>query len=286
MKILLTGGSGFIGKSFYLKYKSKYDIKAPAAAELDLTVARSVADYFKENAFDAVVHCAGVAESEPCAADNLVMFKNVQYAAIVNGIKKLIIAGDVADFDRSRTVADISEAEFGSSMPQDTYGLNRYLVSLLASKDKISTNLRFFTVYGPGAYADSNIMSALAARGVLGKNIELPYDRTLSAVFIDDAVKVIAAFLENDYPKGDYNVVSDKKITLSEAAACVRRAAKRDGKEIRVTVGGTAPECTGSCDKLMAVMPKLRFTAFSTGMNKLYEYLDAHKGMCRKRRSK
>ncbi|MCI8435658.1 MAG: NAD-dependent epimerase/dehydratase family protein [Clostridia bacterium] len=285
MKVLLTGGSGFLGKSFYEKYKGRYDIAAPRADQLDLTVVREVVDYFKEHRFDAVLHCASVPENEAGAVDNLIMFKNIQYAAIIGGVKKLLIAGDVAEFDRSKPIVSIEESTFGQSIPQDTYGLGRYLINLLASKDKISTNLRFFNVYGPGSYAEQNIMSALSARGVLGKDIELPHDRRLGVIYIDDAVKVMAAFLDNDFPKGDYNVVADKSVTLQEAAACVKRAAKRDGKNIRVTIGETvAPECTGSNAKLLSVLPTLKFTAFTTGMNKTYQYLDMHKGMCRKRR--
>lgn len=285
MKVLLTGADGFLGKSFFEKYKSRYDLDAPRTDALDLTNVRQVIDYFKSHRFDAVLHCAGIAENEDGMVDNLVMFKNLQYAAIIGGVKKLLIAGDVAEFDRSKPIVSIDERAFGESIPQDTYGLGRYLINLLASKDKISTNLRFFTVYGPNAYADQNIMNALVSRGVLGKDIELPHDRRMSVVYIDDAVKIMAAFLDNDFPKGDYNIVSDKSVTLSEAAACVKRAAKRDGKNIRVVVGSTlAPECTGSNEKLLSILPNVKFTAFSTGMNKTFAYLDAHKGMCRKRR--
>lgn len=286
MKILLTGGSGFLGKSFYEKYKSKYEIVAPKMDALDLTDVRAVVEFFKTNRFDAVLHCASVPENEADSVNNLIMFKNVQYAAIVNGIKKLLIIGDVAEFDRSKPIVDIEESQFGASIPQDTYGLGRYLVNLLASKDKISTVLRIFNVYGPGAYAEQNIMSALVARGVLGKDIELPHDRKLSVIYIDDAVRIMAAFLDHDYPKGDYNLVSDTPVMLSEAAAIVKRAAKRDGKAITVSIGAeVAPACTGSNAKLSAALGTCKFTSFGTGMNKTFAFLDAHKGMCRKRRA-
>ena len=37
MKILITGGSGFIGRSLIKAFKEDYDVFAPSSKELDLT---------------------------------------------------------------------------------------------------------------------------------------------------------------------------------------------------------------------------------------------------------
>ena len=47
MEILVTGGSGFIGKAFIKSYRKVFDIVAPSHEEMDLTDARSVDAFFK-----------------------------------------------------------------------------------------------------------------------------------------------------------------------------------------------------------------------------------------------
>ena len=41
MKILVTGGSGFIGKAFIKRFRKQFDIVAPTHEQMDLTDARS-----------------------------------------------------------------------------------------------------------------------------------------------------------------------------------------------------------------------------------------------------
>ena len=107
MEILVTGGSGFIGKAFIKSYRKVFDIVAPSHEEMDLTDARSVDAFFKGHKFDAVLHLAGMGETGKSAvleADNVIMFKNIQYVAIRNGVKKLITVGEGVDFDRSQQI--------------------------------------------------------------------------------------------------------------------------------------------------------------------------------------
>lgn len=48
-KILLTGGSGFIGRNLRESFlASKYDISAPAHSELDLLDTQSTDEFFKK----------------------------------------------------------------------------------------------------------------------------------------------------------------------------------------------------------------------------------------------
>lgn len=287
MKVLLTGGSGFIGKNFIEKYGSKYEVYAPSSSEVDLTKIRQVADYFKDKKFDAVIHAAGKSDGytgSVVEADNLVMFKNVQYEAILHGVKKLLVIGDAADFDRSKSLENVSEEQFGRSIPQDAYGLGRYLITLLASKDKISTVLRFFSVYGKYCDVSSSKTMELIARGVTGKKTAvIERDKQFSAVYIDDALKVIAAFLDNDFPKGEYNVTSDKPLSYLEIAKTVRRLAAADLREVEIQVlkEGQDYSYTGSAEKLKAVMPKLRFTSHKTAVKNVYDFFMKHKSQAR-----
>ena len=276
MKVLVTGGSGFIGKEFVKRYRKTFDIVAPAKEEMDLLNARSIEQMFTKHKFDAVVHLAGAAEqpgNSALQADNLIMFKNIQYMSIVHGVKKLLIVGEGAEFDRSRPIVDFSEDMFGQSIPTDGYGLGRYLINLLASKDKITTCLRLFEVYGTGG--GRMPINKIVAAGAKGKSrIVIGRDKTVSAIDVADAVKVIAKFLQGDYPKGDYNLVSGDKTSYLQIAKAVKRMAKKDGREVEIVVkaDGCDNEYSAVNDKLLSVM-NVKLTPVNKGIKALFEEL-------------
>lgn len=277
MRILVTGGSGYIGKAFIKRYRKQFDIVAPTHEQMDLTDARSIEKQFKTARFDAVLHLAGLEERgkrAPLEADNLIMFKNIQYMAIAHGVKKLITVGEGAEFDRSKPIVDCTEDMFGRYIPTDGYGLGRYLISLLASKDKITTVLRIFGVYGAGGGTNRPINRIVAAGARGKKQIVIDRDKTVSAVHIDDATRVIAEFIRGDYAKGDYNLVSGDKMSYLAIAKTVKRLVRRDGGDIEIVVKNPEPdnEYSASNEKLLSVMPT-RFVSMQTGIKKLYEEL-------------
>ena len=277
MKILVTGGSGFIGKAFIKRFRKQFDIVAPTHEQMDLTDARSVQRQFAAQKFDAVLHLAGLSERgkhETLEADNLIMFKNIQYMAIAHGVKKLITVGEGVEFDRSRPIIDYTENMFGKYIPTDGYGLGRYLINLLASKDKITTVLRIFNVYGAGGGLTRPINKIVAAVARGKKQITIDRDKVVSGISVDDAVKVIAEFLRGDYPRGDYNLVAPDKMSYVEIAKVVRRLVRKDGGNIDIIVKNTTQdnEYSASNQKLANTLP-VRITSMQNGVKKLYEEL-------------
>lgn len=277
MKILVTGGSGFIGKAFIKRFRKQFDIVAPTHEQMDLTDARSVQRQFAAQKFDEVLHLAGLSERgkhETLEADNLIMFKNIQYMAIAHGVKKLITVGEGVEFDRSRPIIDYTESMFGKYIPTDGYGLGRYLINLLASKDKITTVLRIFNVYGAGGGLTRPINKIVAAGARGKKQITIDRDKVVSGISVDDAVKVIAEFLRGDYPRGDYNLVAPDKMSYVEIAKVVRRLVRKDGGNIDIIVKNTTQdnEYSASNQKLANTLP-VRITSMQNGVKKLYEEL-------------
>lgn len=278
MKILLTGADGFIGKNFLEKYKDKYEIFAPTSEELELKDIRKVAAYFEGKAFDAVIHAAENNEN------TLVEFKNVQYESVLHGVKKLIVVSDASDLDTGAPLENADESAFSSRMPKGGIGVARHLITTLALKDKISTVLRLFGVYGKYLSVDSSKTMELMARGVTGKKTAvIENDREFSAVYIDDALKVIAAFIDGNIERGAYNVASPVPLKLSAVARTARRLAAKDGREISVEIlsDEDAPTFTANVGKLEAALLRLRFTAHSTALKAVYEHLKRHKSEAR-----
>ena len=285
-KILVTGGNGFIGKNFIEIYGKKYDICAPSSADMDLTRFEQVNAVFKENKFDAVVHAAGKHDNRSDAmleADNLIMFKNVQYASALHGVKKLIVIGDAADMDISRPMTNVTEDAFGESVPRSGYGLGRYMITKLAEKDKISTVLRFFDIYGKGAAMENSRTTEILSHAVTGKKqIEVLKDKTFSTVYIDDACKIISMFLDKDYKKGCYNIANPTPVTYSDFAKKAKSYAKKDERILELNIGKESENIlTASVDKLIDIVGQFKFTAFGTGVNKTLDYYKSHKSQLR-----
>ena len=56
MKILVTGGSAFIGSTISDSLSTKYKVISPTSQQLNLLNASDVKDYLNKNSFDIVIH--------------------------------------------------------------------------------------------------------------------------------------------------------------------------------------------------------------------------------------
>jgi hypothetical protein len=77
MKILITGGKGYIAKSIYNTLWDSYHIIAPGRDELDLTDKSSVDKFFENKQFDVVIHTAIKGGSRLVEDDESVSFWNL-----------------------------------------------------------------------------------------------------------------------------------------------------------------------------------------------------------------
>lgn len=67
MKLLVTGASGFLGKRTAAYFeKLGYDVLTPSHAQLDITDGKTLAQWFRDNRPDAVIHTAAVSDTGLC----------------------------------------------------------------------------------------------------------------------------------------------------------------------------------------------------------------------------
>lgn len=287
-KVLIIGDSSVIGANFIEAYKNKYEIYVPDPEEEDLTRYENAVSVFGGESYDAVVYavCGYDSLTVPAsgADGEVVPFKNLQRAAVSCGVKKLLVVGNAADLDLGKPIVNATEELFGESVPKSSYGKGRYLVTRLASMDNISTVFRIFGLYGKYDSADTNRELEILSHALSGKKeIKVPADKTFSAIYAEDACKIIAAFIDNDYPRGTYNLASPAPVTLSEFAKKAKSYAKKDAREVTVEIGdGEENELTADVSKLLSTLGSFKFTAHSTGIAKTLDYYKAHKSKLRK----
>ena len=83
MKILITGGNGYIAKSIYSVLSLKHDITLVTKNDLNLTLRDEVKHYFLNNQFDLVIHTAVVggnrllSDGPDVALSNILMYDNL-----------------------------------------------------------------------------------------------------------------------------------------------------------------------------------------------------------------
>lgn len=65
-KILVTGGSGFVGSRFLKRWSGEYNVLAPRRQELDITDAIAVMRYCREHEPDVIVHTAAISNTGYC----------------------------------------------------------------------------------------------------------------------------------------------------------------------------------------------------------------------------
>ena len=65
-KILITGGSGFLGCRVAHYLKEKYDLLLPTHSALNICHEDAVKDYILEHRPEAVIHCAALSNTWYC----------------------------------------------------------------------------------------------------------------------------------------------------------------------------------------------------------------------------
>ena len=101
MKILITGGSGFVGSRLANLYKEKYEVWAPSHQEFDFTefsAARSGIERFRP---DVLLHCAAISDVGTCEKNpelsmkvNVTGTKNLAECCAESGIKFVYCSSD------------------------------------------------------------------------------------------------------------------------------------------------------------------------------------------------
>ena len=281
-QILITGGSGFVGRNLAEQLGKKFDIIAPGSAELDLFDAEKTARYLKQNPVDVVVHGANVGGNRKAAVDNLVeknlrMFFNV--ARCSKHFGKMIQLGSGAEYDKAHYLPKMKEEYFDTHVPADDYGFYKYVCAKFIEKsDTPITSLRIFGCYGKYEDYEIKFISNAICKAVFGlpmtianRNVRFDY------LYVNDLARIVEHFIEKDGRHKFYNVTPDESVDLLSIAKLINRVSGKD-LPIMVKNPGMGVEYSGDNALLKKEMPGFAFTPLESGVHQLYEWYAQNKG--------
>ena len=245
MRVLVTGGSGFIGshvidrlgthghepRNFDLVPSPYHDGKLDQLIGdlLDVEAVRSAV-----RGCDAVVHLAAVADVNDVVADparaELVNDRGTGVlleAARAEKIARVLYASTVWVYGNANGVAPVDE-ESHLPLPRHLYTATKlagemYCTSYAALWGLEHTILRFGIPYGPRA-RPATVVAAFVARARAGEPLTITGDGTQSRrfVYVEDLADGVVAALAPAAADRIYNLVGDESVSVREIAETVR----------------------------------------------------------------
>ncbi len=235
-KIIITGGTGFLGKHLVKQLRQQgYDPIALGSNDYELLNANSTVKMYQDLQPDYVFHLAatvggiGANRNHPGLFffDNMVMGLNVIHYAMKFNIKKLIFVGTTCSYPK-HAPTPFSEFSLYDGYPEQTnapYGIaKRALLTMLrAYQDEYNLRYAYLVptnLYGPGDNFDdstSHVIPALIKKCLSGKDeIEIwgTGKPTRDFVYVGDVARALILAMENYDRPEPLNVGSGREISI------------------------------------------------------------------------
>lgn len=274
MKILLTGGSGFVGQHIRESLGETYTIVAPTHAELDVTDAAQVDRILRDGRFDAVIHAA-VEGGAHVLDSTLRGFWNLSRNA--GRVDRILYFGSGAEYGKHRDLIEITEERIGDETPRDAYGFAKLLCNTIARASGNIVNLRLFGVYGPHEGYKLKFISNAVAKTLAGFPLVIRQNVVFDYLWIDDLVRLLPRFLEGERAFGDVNVTPTQSVSLAEIASIVLRRLHREAA-FETELPGFNYQYTGDNARLLQLCPGFTFTSIEDGVQSLIAHYAARVG--------
>jgi GDP-L-fucose synthase len=275
--LLITGGSGFIGRNVQEYFKDKYTVLAPTHKDLDLLDAVSVQNFFNTNSVDYVINTAmaGV-RKEHAVPDkvekNVRMYYNLKHYGSYN---QLIQLGSGAEYDKTMGLKKVSELGINyikDLIPSDSYGLSKYIIGRDIAEDIHAIDFRLFGVYGKHEDMEYKFISNTIVKCMMGRTIRIRKNVVFDWLYVQDLMRIIEDFLGNPSRYRAYNITPTRSLDLVTIAEIINEAADKP-VDVEVSEEGLNLEYTGDNSRLMSRYTNgFKFTPFEDSIIELTEY--------------
>jgi GDP-L-fucose synthase len=280
--ILLTGGSGFIGRNIKESFlAAKYTLLAPSSKELNVNDGDAVDKFFRTNKVDIVIHTAckpghrNAADHTDLFLTNTRMFFNLERHC--KEFEKMLVMGSGAIYDMRHYRHKMTEENYGDFMPIDEHGLCKYVCERTIEHSDNIYDLRVFGIFGKYEDYAIRFISNAICKTIFDLPITIRQNRYFDFIDVDDLMPILDWFIENHPQYTAYNITPDAAITLHEAACIVRDIAGKPDLPIKIAQDGMGLDYSGSNSRLRGEIPNLALTPIRASIEKLYLWYKNHK---------
>ncbi|MDB4902477.1 MAG: NAD-dependent epimerase/dehydratase [Mucilaginibacter sp.] len=316
VKLLITGGAGFIGSNLVAKYindprialiRVVDDLSNGYYSNIEEFVGYSKFEFIKGDICDynvctevtkdinKVSHQAALGSvprsiQNPMRSTevNILGTVNLLHACHVNGVERIILACSSSTYGDSKA---LPKTEDVIGKPLSPYAVTKYAVEVFA--DVFNKNyglnyigLRYFNIFGPRQNPDNPyaaVIPIFCKAFIDGKSLVINGDGETSRDFtyIENALNAndLALFTDHKNAINEvYNVACGDQVTLNEMVAYLKKITRKD---ITVNYGperiGDVKHSKADISKIEALLGYKCKVGFYTGLKTVYEwYLSNH----------
>ncbi len=229
-RILLTGASGFIGRNLKEHLSDRYLIFSPSHKQLDLLKEKNVREYVLSNQIDTVIHAAVHVPMfngpEDEYENDMKMFHNLY--EMHENFDKIIYFGSGAEYDKRYDISMVKEEQIGEHIPVSDYGRAKFDMNQIARGSDNIYNLRLFGIFGKYELWQIKFLSNIICKALYDLPLTIRKDCYFDYLYIDDLVRIVEWFIENQPKHHDYNTCSGRQYQLSEFADMVLEVCGKD----------------------------------------------------------
>lgn len=273
-KILLTGHTGFVGRSILPYLQERYDVLYPTRHELNLLKPDDVEQYVQDHSVDVIFHSANpnpvknqLDQYDRFFIDSLRVFTNIFRCK--DFCEKIVYLGSGAEFDKRQDIKEITEDDFGRSIPEDEYGFSKYIMNEMAAGSSNVYNMRLFACFGSTDHESKFIAHAIHCC-MKDEPITIRQDCWFDYLHIDDFAVMSGWFIDNIPKYHDYNISSGNRVTLSQIAEYIKTRFQ-SSQQVVILNEGMNKEYTADNKRLLTEMHFQPMSVFS-GIDRQIEW--------------
>jgi GDP-L-fucose synthase len=253
MKILITGGNGYIAKSLYNSLKNSYEITTLTRNNFDLNHFKILDSYLKHKYFDVVIHCAVSGgdrfkqETWKDMDNNLQMYYNLLNCRDRFG--KLIHFGSGAEI----------------TQPESPYGLSKRVIAKSILEQENFYNIRIFAAFDENEL-DTRFIKGNIKRYINKEPIIIHQDKLMDFFYMKDLISLVDYYIQNENPPKEIDCSYPESHTLFNIANVINNL---DTHKVHIIFNndGMGEKYCGNPNTL------LNYIGLEVGINEVYNKL-------------
>lgn len=296
MKVLITGGSGMVGRNLRNLFPNAI---APSSSELNLLDSVAVEKYMSHHEFDTVIHLAAYVGSlhdniknrTKYFDNNVLMNTIITKYAYESGVKNFLGVLSTCIYPDACDQFPIVESALHEGAPHIdlmsyAYAKRSHAVQLDAYRESFGVNYNYLipcNLYGIVAqshegrshFVNDLIFKIIKAQKNNSNSIELFGDGTPLRQFMhaEDFASIIHQYITNGLTSS-FNVAPQSNLSVDEIANIALNAC--DSRNVKVTYNDVKPNGQYRKDvdvsQLNNLLPNATFRSLEVGIKQVYDY--------------